>query len=79
MVSTTALLVVGFATLLLSGLPLIRLFGALCCLALVVALVGDLVFLPALLLVAERRWWRARRGRPPALRRALGRGSRDVR
>jgi predicted RND superfamily exporter protein len=48
-IATTALLIAGFGALLLSELPLIRLFGLLSCLAFVVALAGDLIVLPALL------------------------------
>jgi len=55
-VITTVLLVGGFGTLVLSGLPGTRLFGLLACVALVLALVADLFILPALLLTMfERR------------------------
>lgn len=51
-VMTTVILVCGFSTMLLSDSPAIRLFGLLSCVALLAALVGDLIFLPALLV----RW-----------------------
>ena len=54
-VTTTLLLTAGFGTLLLSGLPGTRLFGALACLALVLALVGDLLLLPAMILAVFGR------------------------
>ncbi len=54
-VITTVLLVAGFGTLLLSGLPKIRLFGALACAALGVALLCDLILLPAVTLLAFGR------------------------
>jgi len=54
-VMTTVVLVCGFATMALSGSPAIRLFGVLSCVTLVAALVGDLLFLPALLLLVGPR------------------------
>lgn len=52
---TTVLLVGGFGTLVLSGLPGTQLFGLLACVALVLALVADLFILPALLLTVFGR------------------------
>ena len=49
LLTTTAVLVGGFSTVLLSAMPTNRLFSILSCVALVAALIGDLVFLPALL------------------------------
>lgn len=54
-VLTTIVLVCGFATMLVSRSPAIRLFGGATCVALVAALIGDLLFLPALLAVGARR------------------------
>lgn len=49
LLTTTAVLVGGFGTVMISAMPTMRLFSMLSCLALVAALIGDLVFLPALL------------------------------
>jgi predicted RND superfamily exporter protein len=54
LITTTAVLVGGFGTLLFSEMPMLSLFGELCCIALLAALLGDLVFLPALLKVLLR-------------------------
>ncbi len=54
LVTTTCILLGGFALLLTSEVPTIRLFGAMGVLTLAVALVGDLVVLPALLLLRKR-------------------------
>ena len=50
MITTTALLVMGFGALGLSELPMMRLWGYLACVCLVLALLADLILLPALLL-----------------------------
>jgi predicted RND superfamily exporter protein len=55
LLTTTATLVGGFACLLLSEIPLLRLFGVLCAIALLAALAGDLVLLPALLALTGPR------------------------
>lgn len=47
--TTTLLMISGFGATLLSASPMVRLFGGLTTLALLVALVGDLLFLPAML------------------------------
>ena len=57
LVTTTLIMVGSFLVLQLSELPMIRLFGTMCAVALSWALVGDLIFLPALL-----AWWGRRRG-----------------
>jgi len=54
LVLTTIVLVFGLAVTGLSDLPPIRLFGGLCMVTLIFALIGDLVFLPAILLSIER-------------------------
>ncbi len=50
LVTTTIILVLGFATVLTSDLPSHRTFSAMACATIAAALVGDLVFLPAMLL-----------------------------
>lgn len=50
MVTTTVVLVMGFGVLMFNEIPVTRLFAGLSCVALIAALVGDLVILPALLL-----------------------------
>ena len=49
MVTTTVIMVAGFSTVLASDLPMQRTFASMACMTLGSALVGDLVFLPALL------------------------------
>ena len=56
LVTTTLIMVGSFLVLQVSELPMIRLFGVMCALALTWALIGDLIFLPAML-----TWW-GRRG-----------------
>lgn len=51
MVVTTGVMVAALATTITSGSPAIQLFGVLSCLTLLAALVGDLVSLPALLML----------------------------
>jgi predicted RND superfamily exporter protein len=52
MLMTSLVLTVGFGSLQISEMPTTRLFSGLSCLTIVAALVGDLLFLPALL-----RWF----------------------
>lgn len=52
LVTTTAVLIGGFAAVFISDLPIMQMFGSLSCLALLAALVGDLLILPALLVAA---------------------------
>ena len=54
MVLSTVVMVSGFAVVLTSELPATANFGALACGTIGAALLGDLVFLPALLLATER-------------------------
>lgn len=56
LVATTAILAAGLGLTFLSELPTVQLFGTLVILVLVVALVADMLFLPALLSLADRRW-----------------------
>ncbi|MGI9243222.1 MAG: efflux RND transporter permease subunit, partial [Verrucomicrobiales bacterium] len=56
LVTTTLIMVGSFLVLQVSELPMIRLFGVMCALALSWALVGDLICLPAML-----AWWGRRR------------------
>jgi len=51
---TTAVLLGGFGVMLLSDIPTTQLFAKICCLGLLSALIGDLLFLPALLVVFFR-------------------------
>lgn len=53
---TTIVLAFGLGVTVFSSLPSLRLFGAVCAGALMASLIGDLVFLPALVAVL-RRWW----------------------
>jgi len=55
LVNSTLILGVGLAMLLFSSLPTIRLFGLLCIVTLLVALVADLILLPAMLKIFDRR------------------------
>jgi hypothetical protein len=54
MVANTGILTGGFATLMLCRLPAIQLFGALASVAMLAALIGDLLILPAVMLIALR-------------------------
>ncbi len=54
LVVTTLVLVGGLSPLLLSEMSVMRVFGSLACLALASALLGDLIFLPALLALCKR-------------------------
>ena len=53
--ATTALLTAGLATLWLGEMPMVRLFGMLMCALLVLALIADLIVLPAILQLLEPR------------------------
>ncbi|MFO0949261.1 MAG: MMPL family transporter [Planctomycetota bacterium] len=50
MVTTTVVLVMGFGVLMINEIPVTRLFAELSCTALIAALIGDLVILPALVI-----------------------------
>ena len=52
---TTLILLVGFATMLTSPLPAVRLYAALSGLTLITALIGDLLILPAMLVAAGKK------------------------
>ena len=60
MISTTVIILCGLATTLTSGLPTVTLFGIITALTLTFALVGDLIFLPALIAGPARRWFEPR-------------------
>ncbi|MEM8865146.1 MAG: MMPL family transporter, partial [Planctomycetota bacterium] len=66
---TTVVLACGFATMIWSPSPAIYLFSTLTCVSLIVALIGDLLFLPALLVLLN----------PPATKRSFIRFAVDVR
>ncbi|MBS0243367.1 MAG: MMPL family transporter, partial [Proteobacteria bacterium] len=53
---TTVVLAFGLGVTVFSGLPSLRLFGAVCGVALVASLIGDLVFLPALVAAVRYIW-----------------------
>ncbi|TDJ78938.1 MAG: hypothetical protein E2O39_01155 [Planctomycetota bacterium] len=55
MLITTSILLAGFAILFLSSIPTTQLFAGLCMLGMAAALVGDLVLLPALMVVFAGR------------------------
>ena len=57
---TTLIIVAGLSTTLTSGLPTISLFGRIAALTLAVALIGDVVVLPALMAGLARRWFERR-------------------
>ena len=54
LVVTTLILFAGFASMMTSPLPSVRIFAAMCGLTLVTALVGDLLILPAMLVFVDR-------------------------
>ncbi|MEZ6087173.1 MAG: MMPL family transporter [Pirellulaceae bacterium] len=51
---TTGILVAGFGSMMLNPMPAIQMFSALCCMTMIAALIGDLILLPALLIVGFR-------------------------
>ena len=53
---TTVVLAFGLGVTVFSDLPSLRLFGAVCGISLLASLIGDLVFLPALVAVFRRLW-----------------------
>lgn len=63
LIATTAILCAGTTVVIFSVLPQVALFGALCVLTLFLALLGDLIILPALL-IAGGRLFRSFGGQP---------------
>ncbi|MCA9263145.1 MAG: MMPL family transporter [Planctomycetales bacterium] len=61
---TTVVFLVGFGTVMLSPIPVLKTFSWLACLSLVLALVGDLLVLPACMLLVSR--WHLSGLREPA-------------
>jgi predicted RND superfamily exporter protein len=61
LVGTTIIIVAGLSVTLASGMPTIRLFGGLTAATLVVALVADLLILPALIAGPAKRWFEKQR------------------
>jgi predicted RND superfamily exporter protein len=57
LISTTVIILCGLATTVTSGLPTVTMFGLITALTLLFALVGDLLFLPALIAGPTRRWF----------------------
>jgi uncharacterized protein len=70
LVLTSLILAFGLGVTVLSDLPSLRLFGKLSALTLMAALIGDLVLLPASVLIWRRFMQRLRKGPVPASRRA---------
>ena len=64
LISTTVIILCGLATTLSSGLPTVTMFGLITALTLLFALVGDLLFLPALIAGPTRRWFEHRKPVP---------------
>lgn len=60
LVLTTVVVVCGMASMLLSDVTLTRIFGTMCMVTLLVALVGDVIFLPALTISVRRLRGRGR-------------------
>ena len=58
LVGTTAILIAGLATTLVSGMPTIRLFGELAGVTLAAALIGDMLVLPALMAGLAKSWFK---------------------
>ena len=54
LITTTVVLIAGFGTVLTSDMPAHRTFASMACWTIGAALVGDLVFLPALLMCFDR-------------------------
>jgi predicted RND superfamily exporter protein len=57
LIGTTLIVICGLSTTLTSGLPTIALFGWIAAVTLVVAVVGDLIVMPALIYGVARRWF----------------------
>jgi predicted RND superfamily exporter protein len=57
LIASTAIVIAGLSTTLTSGLPTVQLFGMIAALTLVVAVIGDLVVMPALIAGFGRRWF----------------------
>ena len=64
LISTTVIILCGLATTLTSGLPTVTLFGVITAMTLLFALVGDLLFLPALIAGPTRRWFEQKKPVP---------------
>jgi predicted RND superfamily exporter protein len=60
LIGTTLIVICGLSTTLTSGLPTIALFGYIAAITLVVAVVGDLVVMPALIFGVAKRWFEPR-------------------
>jgi predicted RND superfamily exporter protein len=57
LIGTTIVVICGLSTALTSGLPTIAMFGYIAAITLVVAVIGDLVVMPALIAGVGRRWF----------------------
>jgi predicted RND superfamily exporter protein len=61
LVATTAIVITGLLTTLTSGLPTVQLFGMIATITLIVAVIGDLVVMPALIAGFGKRWFESKR------------------
>jgi predicted RND superfamily exporter protein len=57
LIATTAIVITGLMTTLTSGLPTVQLFGMIAIVTLIVAVIGDLVVVPALIAGFGKRWF----------------------
>jgi predicted RND superfamily exporter protein len=57
LIATTAIVITGLMTTLTSGLPTVQLFGMIATVTLIVAVIGDLVVMPALIAGFGKRWF----------------------
>ena len=55
LIVTTIVLLAGFSALFLSSLPTSHLFATICTICMLAALIGDLVFLPAMVVLFAKR------------------------
>ncbi|MEX0853815.1 MAG: MMPL family transporter [Bauldia sp.] len=66
LLGTTVIVLAGLSTTLTSGLPTVALFGSIAAVTLVVAVIGDLVVMPALIAGLGRRWFEPKPSREEA-------------
>jgi hypothetical protein len=60
LVGTTIIILAGLSTTFFSGLPTVTLFGIIAGITLIVAMLGDLVVLPAIIAAYGGRWFEER-------------------
>jgi predicted RND superfamily exporter protein len=61
LIGSTAIVLTGLSTTLTSGLPTVSLFGMIAAVTLVVAMIGDLIVMPALIAGVAKRWFEPKR------------------